>query len=75
MKIPAFNEGGPRFIQPPRQVYKAQAQAIGCPLDEYVTRREAGDRYCRTCKTWKRGGTAFNVGRTKCRDCDKQSTR
>ena len=33
-------------------VAKTAAAKIGCTVDEWISRRASGERWCTTCRTW-----------------------
>lgn len=48
---------------------KAAARKLGMPLDLYLAKRAAGERYCYNCKSWKQIECFYSPRLSLCRAC------
>lgn len=54
---------------------KAAARKLGMPLDLYIAKRAAGERYCYVCRSWKHLERFYSPRRALCRDCHRVPAR
>jgi transcriptional regulator with XRE-family HTH domain len=65
---------GERKERDPRASWKTAAKRIGCSLEEYTEHREAGERWCTICRTWKHEAE-MKPRQSQCLPCASASSR
>lgn len=54
---------------------KIAAAKLGIPLDAYLAKRAAGERYCYVCRTWRQLDAFYCPRRCLCRQCHRVPSR
>lgn len=50
---------------------KVAARKLGMPVDLYIAKRAAGERYCYVCREWKLLEAFYSPRRALCRQCNR----